>query len=623
MPRRLLPALLAIAMLVIAAFARAAPSTVAFDRLFRQIDDGEVAVVNQQQVDAVLHRLHALLPRGDARRGRLYAATVCGLAFRQDSRKALAYSDAALADARRAGDVDAQSRFEYCRGYAFETGDAAAALRAYEHGLELARMAEDARLVGDGYGLRGSIYSVQGDQARALADFLAAQAIYDRARLTRRSETNLLNIGTAYRRMGLYAQALTYLRESESYARALDSYPDLYSALMQQGYALEEQHLGDQAVRMFEQALAIAQRSDALDRGYARLGLANAWLARGEAARALDTLAQARRDLAVDQAADHEPMLDQAEGVALAMLGRHRAAIAAFDRAEPLMRAQHSTRYLVLLHRARAASEEALGNDAAALADLHAYEALSTRLQRNTEDQQTTLARMRFDAERRELERARLDLERRGREQAIRALEHERPWRRLVLLLGTLLLGALATLAFAQWREGRRLRHLALSDSLTGLPNRRQILRLAQRAFRDAQRDGTPLALVTLDLDHFKQVNDRHGHAAGDEVLHRVGEAFAGVLRRHDRLGRSGGEEFLAVLPGSDAGEAAAVAERLRQAVAALAMEDIAPGLAVRTSAGVATLHGGDRRLHDVLQRADAALYRAKAAGRDRVIIAD
>jgi diguanylate cyclase (GGDEF)-like protein len=471
--------------------------------------------------------------------------------------------------------------------------------------------------------LRGGIRSLQGDQALALGDFLAAQSIYDRARLRRRAETNLLNIGMAYRRMGFQSQALVYLRESEGYARRLDSYPDLYSALMQEGYAYEEQQQGAAAVRTFTEALALAQRSDGIDRGYAHLGLANAWLASKDATRALAEVAQARRDLAVDQTSEHEPMLDQTEGLALAMLGRHRAAIAAFDRAEPLMRAQDTPRYLVLLHRARAASEEAINDPRAALADLHAYEALSSRLQREAEGQQVTLWRMRFDVGRRDLERARLDLERRRRDQQIRALEQQRPWRRLVLALGALLLLALAALALAQWREGQRLRHLALSDALTGLANRRQILRLAQQAVRDARRDGAPLSLVMLDLDHFKQINDRHGHAAGDAALTRVGDAFAQVLRRHDHLGRSGGEEFLALLPATDATEAAAIAERLRLAVAAIDLRDIAAGLQVRVSAGVATLADGDRRLQDLLQRADAALYRAKADGRDRVIVAD
>jgi tetratricopeptide (TPR) repeat protein len=211
-PRRLPPALIAAALLAFAMLARAQPSARGFDRLFLQIDDGEVAVVDDRQTDAALKRLRALLPPGDVHRARLYAATVCSLAFRHDSEAALAYAAGALAEARRAGDVDAQSRFEFCRGYAFESGDLNAARAAYDRGLRLAQRAEDARLVGDGFSLRGGVRSLQGEQALALADFLGAQSVYDRARLRRRSETNLLNIGMAYRSMGFHAQALTYLR---------------------------------------------------------------------------------------------------------------------------------------------------------------------------------------------------------------------------------------------------------------------------------------------------------------------------------------------------------------------------------------------------------------------------
>ncbi|TZF89956.1 diguanylate cyclase [Cognatilysobacter lacus] len=619
-PRRLLHALFAAALLAAATAAPASGSAAGFDRVFLQIDDGEIAVDDDRQIADALRRLQSLLPAGDARRARRFQATRCGLQFRHDSKAALAFAARGLAESRKARDTEAQARFEYCRGYAYESSDNDAALAAYARGLRIAGGAEDARLMGDGYVLRGSIRSLQGRQALALGDFLTAQTIYDRAYLARRAETNLLNIGMAYRRMGVYAQALVYLRESEAYARALDSYPDLYSALVQEGYAFEEQNQADAALRVFGQALAIAQRSDAIDRGYARLGLANGWLAKGDGTRALEQVTQARRDLAIDHTADHEPMLDQVEARALAMQGQHRAAIAAFGRAEALMHEQDSARYLVLLHRARAASEEAVGDDGAALADLRAYVALDTRLQRESEGEQVTLWRMRFDTGRRDLERARLDIQRRGRDQQIRALQRERPWRWLALMLGTSLLTALGALAFAQWREGGRLRRLALSDALTGLANRRQILRLGQRAFRAAQHDGEPLSLVSLDLDHFKQVNDRHGHAVGDTVLARVADAFAGALRRQDHLGRSGGEEFVALLPGTGADEAAAIAERLRQAVAALS---ITPGLAVRTSAGVATSRDGDRRLNDLLARADAALYRAKAAGRDCVIAAD
>ncbi|AXK73026.1 diguanylate cyclase [Lysobacter sp. TY2-98] len=622
MRRPLLPALLAAAMLAVATGAHAAPSALEFDRLFRQIDDGEVPVDDDRQIARALADLRAALPPGDAHSALRYRSAVCDLAFVKDTKAELAYARAARADAERAHDLDARARFTYCEGFALETADPIGARRAYDRGIALSTQAEDPRLLGDGFTYRGGIASLQGDHARALQDFLAAQAVFDRAKLARRSETNLLNIGMVYRRMGLYPQAMTYLRETEAYARRIDSVPDLYAALMQQGYAFDEQERGAEALARFREALAVAQRSDAIDRGYAHLGLANAWLVAGNPTRALGAVGLARRELAVDDIATHEPMLDQAEGRALAALGRHRAAIAAFDHAEPLMRAQDSTRYLALLHRARAASEEAVGDPVAALADLRALDALDKRLQAAADDQSVELGRLQFDAYRRAREHARLDLGRRAREQQIRALERERPWRWTVLGLGLALAGALAAFALLQARESKRLRVLALTDPLTGIANRRGLRRLAEDAFASAQADGRPISVVLLDLDHFKRVNDQHGHAIGDAVLIRASRALAEVLRPQDRLGRTGGEEFVVILPGTRRDDAARMAERLRGAVAELDIDSV-PGLIVRTSAGVATSAPTDDRIDDLLGRADAALYRAKTAGRDRVISAD
>lgn len=618
----LLRFLLALSLAAMLGMAHAAPSARDFDRLFLAIDDGEREVLNAPQATAALAELRALLPPGDAARARRYRTAVCQLAFLNQSDAGAAYARAGLEEARRAGDVDAQARFGTCLGFALEARDTGAARQAYDAALRAALRAEDPRLIGDGYTYRGGIYSLQGQQALALQDFLTAQTVYERAGLARRAESNLLNIGVAYRRMGLHAEALRYLRQLEAHARRLHSQPELLSTLLQQGFAYEELGRPTAAIRAFGEALSLARRSGALDEGYARLGLADAWRAAGNARRALQLLAQARRDLAVDRVGENEPMLDQVEGEALAQLGRHAAALAAFDRAEPLMRAQGNLRYLAMLHAARARSREALGDAAGALADLRAHAAERERLREDADDQRVSLWRLRFEASRRALERARLDLEQRRREHEIRALEHERSWRGLVIALGAVLVAALAGYALLQRRQARRLRLLALTDVLTGLANRRHILRLAAQALDEGRAAGAATSVVAIDLDHFKQVNDAHGHAVGDAVLARLAAVLTAALRRQDRLGRSGGEEFLVVLPGTPARDARAVAERLRQAAAAFDAGRLAPGLAVRISAGVATARAGEP-LDALLARADAALYRAKAQGRDCVVADD
>jgi diguanylate cyclase (GGDEF)-like protein len=157
----------------------------------------------------------------------------------------------------------------------------------------------------------------------------------------------------------------------------------------------------------------------------------------------------------------------------------------------------------------------------------------------------------------------------------------------------------------------------ALVDGLTGLANRRAASDALLAESARAQRLETPLAVVLADLDDFKNVNDMHGHAVGDEVL----RVFAGVLREtlreSDLAGRWGGEEFLILLPGADEEGAAQLADRIRIALAARAIPS-APGLRVTASFGVAE-YAGQSNTEQLVDAADSALYRAKRAGRDRV----
>ena len=171
-----------------------------------------------------------------------------------------------------------------------------------------------------------------------------------------------------------------------------------------------------------------------------------------------------------------------------------------------------------------------------------------------------------------------------------------------------------------------RLREQAQTDGLTGLANRRHFQdRLSAEASR-SRRHGTPLALVLLDVDHFKQVNDTYGHHAGDVVLQHVASVVCDSCRPYDLAARYGGEEIVILAPQTDAPSAATLADRVRRAIAVSAVS-VGSGLsvAVTVSAGVAALDPADVPLtspDDLLRRVDAALYGAKRAGRDRIELA-
>lgn len=162
---------------------------------------------------------------------------------------------------------------------------------------------------------------------------------------------------------------------------------------------------------------------------------------------------------------------------------------------------------------------------------------------------------------------------------------------------------------------------LASTDELTGLANRREFLLAADSALGTARKDGRPLAILVLDADHFKEVNDSHGHAAGDEALRTLARIVNACTRERDVVGRLGGEEFAAVLPDASQAVAVRVAERIR-AAAAVTCIGVNRDICVTLSIGVATLVSERDTLESLLERADAALYGAKDKGRNRVELA-
>ncbi|MBK1707723.1 MULTISPECIES: diguanylate cyclase [Marichromatium] len=168
-------------------------------------------------------------------------------------------------------------------------------------------------------------------------------------------------------------------------------------------------------------------------------------------------------------------------------------------------------------------------------------------------------------------------------------------------------------------RLEQRLRELAETDDLTGLPNRRRFFAELQRELDRIRRHETPAAVLMLDLDHFKRINDHHGHGGGDAVLRAFTEVLRAELRSTDCAGRLGGEEFAVLVPGSDLTAACHFAERLRRHVAALRVEHKEALITVRVSIGCTQIRHDDDGPDGILARADEALYRAKRNGRDRV----
>lgn len=164
---------------------------------------------------------------------------------------------------------------------------------------------------------------------------------------------------------------------------------------------------------------------------------------------------------------------------------------------------------------------------------------------------------------------------------------------------------------------------MATTDPLTGVCNRRRIFELADAEFKKNKRYGSSLSVIMIDIDNFKQVNDRYGHDAGDTVLKTLIQTCQPNLRTTDHLGRLGGEEFIVLLIETKLSDAEKCAEKLRAIIETTAVPVKENEINITISLGVAAIGEQDKSFNDTLKRADQSLYRAKSGGRNRVITAD
>jgi diguanylate cyclase (GGDEF)-like protein len=618
----LLAAACALILPVAAVAALPAPSPAAFDALFATLDVAPRDHADSRGRMPEFQRLRALVPPGDEARLLRIDALQCGAGLYDDTARIAADAQALIERARRRGDADALARAYYCLGDARSTQrDERASIGEYSQGIEAARRAGLTRLLGEGLALRAATLSMIGEHAVALLDLMEAQREYERGGESVHAERNLLGLAVAYRRMGEFDAALEHLVRAERAARRRADDETTYTALLQQGYLLYDRNAHADSLAPVQQALALAERQrDPGNAAYALAALAASQVRLGGHAQALDLIERAQAQLGdATHGGGVDMLVHLRRGEALAGLGRHTEALVEFDRVAAELGGSDNPRYVSMLRRARAASLEAVGRHADAFDDYRRVLAAQTELDALARAQQEVLMRHRFDVERRDLEHRRLAADRALRDQQLAAQHRARQWRTVTLVASIVLVLVLAGLGVRQLRRGRTLHALAMTDPLTGAANRRSLERFAALAIEDCAAASRPLSVVALDVDYFKRINDRHGHAAGDAVLRTVAATCRHELRQADLLGRTGGEEFVAVLPGIGRDAALGIAERLRVALTQLDFGNEAPGLAITASLGVAEHRAGDADFRTLLQRADRALYRAKRRGRNRI----
>jgi len=578
--------------------------------------------------DAGAHRLVQqalpLLPRaGDPLRLKALALRCWTSA---DGAEMVALAEQGMAEAHAAGAAAEYADLRLCRGYGYDADDRSAQAAAdYEFGLGEGRRLGNARVLAAALMLRGEMRYYRGELGGALEDLNQAYALYARLGVRTRVRHTLTDIANVYadRRVAQYDRALEYYRqvlasnlEDGAQADVATSYYNLASTLEQKGElepALAYYRRGLDIERRLGDAGEVAECQRAIGVVLSKLGRP------GQALRGLDE-ALAYFDAQKDAEGSARTRLSR--GAALRRLGRNAEALRDLDAAAAQFQAAGNQRFLEKVQDERAQALAGLGDWKGALDARNAQLGLQLALADQLREENTSRLRVQFDAEKKEAENRALLRENELRGRALRDAARIRALGTAVIALTLAVIAILAALVVRHFRHARQMRALALTDELTRLPNRRHLLSVAGERVDQARAGEGPLSVLALDVDHFKRINDAHGHEVGDRVLRRVADVCRGALRRDDVIGRTGGEEFVVVMPGAGAAVALEVAERLRGAVERAEWDDLAPGLRVTVSVGATEWTPRDDGFAAVARRADDSLYRAKERGRNRTELA-
>ncbi|HEU4887135.1 MAG TPA: GGDEF domain-containing protein [Thermoanaerobaculia bacterium] len=485
------------------------------------------------------------------------------------------------------------------------------AARVYVTARVEAERAGDRKSAAQACAALGYLRYYRGEMNQALVDLRRAYDIYGTINDVQGQRSALEIIAHVYAdaQVAQYDRAIEYYRQLLSQYEAAGEAENVADTLYNIGGTYAQKSDYQTALEWYGRALAaekkLGRRGEvaAVER---TMGVALGNL--GRFMEALPLFDDALRVFAESNDAEAVMQVRQSRGIVLRKLGRMDAAIADLEATRDWYAKNRNTRFLEKSQDELALAYASTGRWHDAYRTRTAHEALERELAVQLREEHTSHLRVQFDSEKKEQENRAL-----LRENA--AASRIRRLQTIILLLGALAIGALVYLAF-------RLRRMALTDELTRLPNRRRILAVADHELQRARTSGEAFSLLAIDIDEFKSINDRLGHAAGDLVLQRVAHTCRTTLGPTDRIGRTGGEEFLAILPRTPLAVAHTLAERLRAAVERLDLTDIDPTLHVTISMGLTGLTTADDALARIARRADELLYRAKQAGRNRVEVA-
>lgn len=546
---------------------------------------------------------------------------ICDYQTERDPVAAQAQIDAVnalLPSAQRAG---LRAGMLNCQGEMAETaGRTTEARSAYENAVTVAMNSNDEEMLALSLFERGWLLGLQGEYASGLGDLRRAEALFEKLKMPQHALTARDGIATLYNRMGDYEQAKHIYTVALSDQRAANMYREEAVTLHNLGRTHEYLGEWNSAKEAFTESLGMCRRIDyPRCEAYALRGLAAVSNASGDPRGALTILAKAGDLQSHTPDARLRAQILLARGVSLHQLQRLADSSAALEEAAGIFRQGDSLVELASTDSELAAVYAAMGNWRAAFERQTDAKTISGKLLKNQIDQRFQSLKVEFDTAAKEKENQNLLRENAANQRALIQGLSVRRLQAAVIVLAVLLLGVLATLAIYQHGSSLRMRKLAMTDELTGVPNRRAVLARLDPVLLSATEP--PCAILIVDIDHFKSINDHHGHVAGDQVLKVVADRVRTGVVEPAFFGRLGGEEFLIVLPGVVLDPAMQIADGLREGIMSIDTGRwFADRRSITASIGVATSNPGGDTVSSMLQRADAALYAAKRGGRNCVM---
>ncbi|UJF21621.1 tetratricopeptide repeat-containing diguanylate cyclase [Shewanella sp. OMA3-2] len=506
-----------------------------------------------------------------------------------------------------------------CLGYQKQlAGQTEEAFTDISSAINSAYELESPRLIADGRSIRGSLMSYQGNYNAALEDLITAQHLYEKLNLTYWANQTLNEIATSYRRFGDSETALKYQIKLEKMYIESGRLFEADIVNVQIAFSLEALGKINESTERFYKSLKYWEsKQEKVPAADAKVNIAGNLIQQGQIDKALTLLKQAEPDIPDKHEGPHSFMSLYFAQVYLAKNELDKAikysnqASIDFNRGANKRGEAQNLRLLNDIYLAKGDVTNA-HKALTAFIDMHLILDKQIMSDRNAEMQ------TRFNTDKVHNENQLLLKAANDKELQLQIMQRNETLQVVIITLVAIILLIVSVFAYKQVKRKRRYQTLALTDELTGLSNRRDTYYQGGNFIKQARQSGKPFSVISFDADRFKQVNDTLGHDIGDKVLVKLAALTMGMMRENDVVGRVGGEEFLVLLPNISNTIAQEIAQRLIDCIANYDWSLISPELHQTVSAGVTSLTN-ETELSPLLLKADHALYRAKADGRNCV----